>query len=468
MNKQAFQNQLIHFLDFEPTSGQERFISKISDFVCVPKIKDLFILRGYAGTGKTTLLAALVKALNEFQRKTVLMAPTGRAAKVMSTYAGQVAYTIHKRIYWLQEEGGEIFFRLGKNNLSNALFIVDEASMIQGFTPGSYSNLLDDLIQFVYNGKNCKLLLVGDIAQLPPVGSDISPALVPRYFRDEFHLTIDGVELTEVVRQQDGSGILKNATNIRENIHADNFQLAISSQPFDDVIAINGSELEECIQSAYSNFSEQDTIIITRSNKRANLFNQQIRQRILFRETEIAAGDLLMIVKNNYHWLDKDSKIGFIANGDTFQVNRVVKTQEMHGFNFATVSGFLIDYPTEPELEVNVILDTIHAESPALTKNDSDRLFWSVYEDYPEATTKSERLEKVKKDPFYNALQVKFSYAVTCHKAQGGQWPVVFIDQGYLTEEMLDKELMRWMYTAFTRATDKLYLVNFSKTFFAD
>ena len=468
MNKAEFRNQLIHFLDFEPTTDQETFIQRASNFICEPKLKDLFILRGYAGTGKTSLIAALVKTLNSFQRKTVLMAPTGRAAKVMSTYANQIAYTIHKRIYWLQEEGGEVSFRLGRNNLSNTLFIVDEASMISGFTPGSYNNLLEDLIQFVYNGKNCKLMLVGDIAQLPPVGSDISPALVPKYFRDEFHIRIDGVELKEVVRQQEDSGILFNATEIRNKIETEDFKLSVSTASHIDMKSITGADLEEELQTAYSEKDERGVIIITRSNKRANLFNQQIRQRILFRESELAAGDLLMIVKNNYHWLDNDSKIGFIANGDTFQVNRVLKTQEMHGFRFATVSGFLIDYPDEPELEVNVILDSIDVESPSLPKNETDKLFWSVYQDYPEAKTKTERMEKVKKDPFYNALQIKFSYAITCHKAQGGQWPIVFIDQGYLTEDMLNKELMRWMYTAFTRATEKLFLVNFSDNFIAD
>lgn len=465
MNNQDFQNQLLHFLDFEPTSDQNLFISKVSRFLCEPKIKDLFILRGYAGTGKTTLLAALVNALKSFNRTTVLMAPTGRAAKVMGGYANQMAYTIHKRIYWLQKQNGEMVFNLGKNNLSNTLFVVDEASMIQGFTPGSYSNLLDDLIQFVYNGKNCKLLLVGDVAQLPPVGSDISPALIPRYFRDEFHLKIDGVELKEVVRQDADSSILSNATKIRNDIDLEQFTLAIEAAPSTDVEAISGMDLEDCIQSAYSNYGESEVLIITRSNKRANLFNQQIRQRILYREEEISAGDLLMVVKNNYNWLDKESKVGFIANGDTFQVNRVISREEMHGFSFANVSGFLIDYPEEPELEVKIMLNSLNVETSALEKAETDKLFWSVYEDYYEATSKSERLELIKKDPYYNALQVKFSYAVTCHKAQGGQWPVVFIDQGYLTEEMLDKELMRWMYTAFTRATEKLYLVNFSEVF---
>lgn len=468
MDVNEVKRHLLQNLDFEPTKDQNLFLQKIGMFLADPRFKDLFILRGYAGTGKTTMLSTIVKTLPSLKLKTVLLAPTGRAAKVMSLYSGTTAFTIHKKIYWLEENTGEMRFSLGKNKHTNTLFIVDEASMIQGFTPGSYSNLLDDLVSYVYSGKNCKLLLVGDIAQLPPVGSELSPALIPSYFRDEFHFTIDGVELKEVVRQEADSGILANATVLRDNIETEHFELNISTKPYSDICNITGSELEEYLNSAYSEYGEEEVLVVTRSNKRANLFNQQIRNRILYREEEIAAGDLLMVVKNNYHWLDPKSKAGFIANGDTFSVNRVFGYEEFHGYKFANVSGYLVDYPDEPELEVKIIVDTIHVEAPALSQEDNERLFWSVYEDYFDAKSKSERMQKVKNDPFYNALQVKFAYAVTCHKAQGGQWPVVFIDQGYLTEEMLNKELMRWMYTAFTRSTQYLYLVNFNQNFLAD
>jgi len=328
------------------------------------------------------------------------------------------------------------------------------------------SSLLDDLISYVFNGTNCKLLFIGDTAQLPPVGLAVSPALDIEFLKANYYFQIDSFELTEVVRQQEDSGILINATNIRELLKNKIINTPKFKLNYKDIHHITGAELEDALNTAYSKYNAEDTMVICRSNKRANIFNQQIRARIRWQENELSAGDYMMVVKNNYYWLDENSKAGFIANGDIIQISRVGSIQEMHGFRFADVKMRMIDYPDEKELEVRLLLDTIMSESPALSNEDNKRLYNSVSADYNDIADKRMRLKKVKEDAFFNALQVKFAYAITCHKAQGGQWPCVFVEQGYLTDEMVNTEYLRWLYTAVSRASEKLYLVNFNKEFF--
>lgn len=432
----------------------------------------LFLLCGYAGTGKTSLVAALVKTMEQLERRTVLLAPTGRAAKVFSSYSGKPAYTIHKWIYRQKSILNGSSFTLMENRAQNTLFIVDEASMIanEGATNFGSGALLDDLVEFVYSGRGCSLLLLGDTAQLPPVGEELSPALSATYLRSMF-LNVSGVELTQVMRQLDGSGILQNATMLR-HIIADGALGAlpqIKLKGFADICRVQGEELIEAIEGSYSSVGIDETIVLCRSNKRANIYNEGIRRRILYREEELNRGDILMIVKNNYYWreeLGKQDKtilekIDFIANGDTAEIVYVGSTEEMYGFRFADVTLSLTDYE-DCELDVKIMLGTLTSESPSLTRTESETLFAAVWEDYPEIRSKRKRMEEVRKNPYYNALQVKYGYAVTCHKAQGGQWKRVFLDQGYVTTEMAGPDYYRWLYTAFTRASEKLYLVNWS------
>lgn len=434
----------------------------------------IFMLKGYAGTGKTTLVRSLVKSLPVLQAKTVLLAPTGRAAKVLSGYTGQQAYTIHKKIY-IKRQGseGNVAFQLQQNLHSNALFIVDEASMVSGSggisQGGLFGNgsLLDDLMEYVFSGTNCKLILIGDTAQLPPVGMDISPALDVDYLRAAYSFQVESYELTEVVRQGADSGILENATVLRSVLGLDDpgipqFRL----NHFQDIVRLEGSDLEDALNAAYSKYGAEETMIICRSNKRANIYNQQIRARIRWQENELSAGDFMMVVKNNYFWLPDTSAAGFIANGDIVEVLRVGTIQEIYGFRFADVRVRLVDYPNEAPLEVRLLLDTIMSESPGLSQDENKRLYEAVLADYQDIADRRMRMKKLKEDPFFNALHVKFAYAITCHKAQGGQWPCVFVEQGYLTDEMINREYVRWLYTAVTRATEKLYLVNFKPEFF--
>lgn len=461
---------LLKHFRFEPTSGQRLLVDRLSKFVFSDDERSAFILKGYAGTGKTTIIGALVKALPEVRMRCVLLAPTGRAAKVLSNYSGQQALTIHKKIYFRRggAEGGA--FVLQQNLHTNTIFIVDESSMISD--GGSLSDfqggsLLEDLFEYVYSGTNCRLLFMGDTAQLPPVGLDVSPALDHEHLRRSFFLSVDMVELKEVVRQADDSGILANATYVRNMINEGEETFPhFNLEGFKDINRINGTELEDALNSSYNKFGAEGTMVICRSNKRANIFNQQIRARIRWQEEEISSGDYLMVVKNNYSWLPPESKAGFIANGDIVQLQKVGRIREMHGFRFADVRLRMIDYPDEPELETKIILDTLLSESPALTPDQNKMLYESVSADYADISDKRKRLQEVKKDPFFTALQVKFAYAITCHKAQGGQWESVFVEQGYLTEEMVNTEFLRWLYTGITRATDKLYLVNFNKEFF--
>ncbi len=441
-------------------------VDKLSHFVCGGH-EQLFVLKGYAGTGKTSLVSALVKALPAAKKQAVLMAPTGRAAKVLSNYSGQQAFTIHKKIYRRLStgEGGSRFI-VQPNIHHNTLFIVDEASMIPGRDIRSDNSLLDDLLQYVFSGMGCRLIFVGDSAQLPPVGLELSPALDAKALKD-YHVPMAGIELKDVVRQDKESGILANATQLRKRIGTGKKEVPqFFLDGFSDIERISGLELEDALNDSYGKAGAEETIVVCRSNKRANIYNQQIRARIRWQESEISAGDYLMVVKNNYFWLPPESSAGFIANGDTAEVMKLTNREELDGFVFTDAKLRLVDYPNEPVLETKLLLNTIMAESPALSQAESKRFYEVISAQYTEITNKRKRLQKVKEDPYFNALQVKFAYAVTCHKAQGGQWKNVFVEQGYVTEEMINNDFLRWLYTGVTRATSKLYLVNFNKEFF--
>ena len=469
--KDFISNLILLQLGHEPTAGQKEMIDKLAGFVSTPEADSLFLLKGYAGTGKTTAISALVKVLDQLKLKFVLLAPTGRAAKVLSKQSGKGATTIHKKIYRQQNVAdGSSRFALDRNLSKNTIFIVDEASMISNL-PQDHSvfgsgYLLSDLIEYVMAGFNCKLIVSGDTAQLPPVGLAISPALEPEELM-LFGLEVISIELREVVRQSADSGILANATAIRNRIlqEAPAGFWALQMKGFQDVIPLGGDQLIEEIGNCYNKLGREETIVITRSNKRANLFNEGIRQTILYQEEQVTKGDLLMIVKNNYHWSKQLEELDFIANGDIAEVIRIKKQEERYGFHFASVLLRLIDYQ-DMEIECKILLETLKAEAPALTSEENKRLYEAISEDYLEIRNKRERWKKIREDPYFNALQVKYAYAVTCHKAQGGQWKAVFLDHGYLTNEMIDREFLRWFYTAFTRAEERLYLVNFHKDFF--
>lgn len=450
---------------YKPTGEQEITIESFVNFLFSPKTDAIFLLKGYAGTGKTTLISALVKTLDQLKQKCVLLAPTGRAAKVFSHYAGHPAYTIHRKIYRQRTFSNELDnFVMNANLHQHTLFIVDEASMIanEGLSGGMFGTgrLLDDLIHYVYAGQGCRLMLIGDTAQLPPVGEEESPALSASML-EGYGLEVTEHCLTQVVRQEQDSGILYNATSLRQYIAEEEyFSLPrIKADGFPDIRIISGGELIDTINECYDRAGMDETMIICRSNKRANLYNKGIRNTILYREDELNTGDLLMVAKNNYYWGADCKEMDFIANGDIAVVRRVRRTHEMYGFRFADVTLCFPDY-NDLELDVKILLDTLHSDAPALTREESNRLFQAVQEDYGDITVKRERMKKIKEDTWYNALQVKYAYAVTCHKAQGGQWQRVFVDQGYMTEEMLTPDYYRWLYTAFTRATEVLYLVN--------
>jgi len=456
----------------EPTGQQLQLFDKLHSFLASDDGDECFILKGYAGTGKTTIVGALVKALRGYNFKSVLLAPTGRAAKVITAYSGRKAFTIHKRIYRKKssinvDEG----FSRGDNLADNTLFIVDEASMISdeiGFN--HRASLLFDLVNYVYNAKNCKLMLVGDTAQLPPVGSEDSPALDIKLMKDKFGLDVFSFELTDVVRQQKDSGILFNATKVREMVRAEKEKMPkIVTKGYKDIFRMGGEVLVEGLNYAYRKYGDDNTLIICRSNKNANAYNQQIRGRILYREEELTGGDQVMVVKNNYFWLQdqEEGSTNFIANGDIARIKRVRRVEDMYGFRFADVQMEFTDYAEDPVIECKVLLDTLYTEAPALPADDQKRFYQEVMKDYDHIPNKRLKWEELKKNPYYNALQIKFAYAVTCHKAQGGQWDAVFVDQGYLTEEMVNTDFLRWFYTACTRATHELFLVNFNRIFFA-
>jgi len=474
MIKNHFQSEILNYLDKTPTSNQKELAAKFAEFITESGADAIFLLKGYAGTGKTTMLSSLVKTLSKYKFRSVLLAPTGRAAKVLSGYAGINAYTIHKSIYRQQSASdGMGRFVLNKNLFKDTFFIVDEASMVPNAISDSSifgsGRLLEDLIEYVYMGTNCRLILVGDTAQLPPVGLDISPALSKTEL-EFYDREVSEYELTEVVRQDLNSGILYNATLIRNRITEGDYisgYFKIDCKRFDDIKRIGGADLIDQISTCYDRYGLFETIVVTRSNKRANKFNEGIRSTILYKEAEISVGDLMMVVKNNYFWLEENEKIDFIANGDIAEIIAIYKYEELYGSRFANVSLRLIDYP-DIEIDCKIILDAISIESASLTSEQNRKLFDAVSEDYMDIRSKKKRWEKVRENPYFNALQVKFAYAVTCHKAQGGQWKAVFVDQGYLTEEMLNVEFLRWLYTAFTRPTEKLYLVNFNKEFFEE
>lgn len=459
---------------FEPTREQQEAIDVFATFMADSRMMPVMVMRGSAGTGKTTLAAAIVRALQSLQQQLVLMAPTGRAAKVFSLYAGSAAYTIHRRIYRQKSlEGG---FDLGYNNAHDTLFIVDEASMVS--LNGEGRSLLDDLISFVYNGRNCRLMLIGDHAQLPPVGEEESPALMAAVLRS-YGLHVYECTLNEVLRQSQESGILYNATEVR-SLSPDpspsregSFNLPVTLPKilldgFTDIHVVPGDELIETLASSYSKVGLDETMVVTRSNKRANIFNQGIRNQILGREEELTTGDQLMVVKNNYFWTKPESpdsegsSLEFIANGDMCVVRKVRNVHEQYGFRFAEVTMTFPDYD-DYELTATVLLDTLTSEAPALTRDQQEALYNKVLEDYADIPRKADRMKALKEDRYYNALQVKYAYAATCHKAQGGQWAHIYVDQGYMTDDMLSADYLHWLYTAFTRATEQLYLINWPK-----
>jgi len=466
-------------LGFEILPGQKKALEKLAKFVDLSSNEsEIFMLKGYAGTGKTTIIGGLVKAFDDLKIKSVLLAPTGRAAKVLSSYSGKPAYTIHKKIY-RQKSSVDGFgkFSIDANLHTNTIFIVDEASMISnsGYDNSVFGSgkLLDDLILYVYNNKKCKLILSGDTAQLPPVGLNVSPALDSK-FLEQYDKKIIKIELTEVVRQTKDSGILFNATKLRNIIQKESKKSThkeilnypeIYLKNFTDIRRITGSELIESISESYDKYSEKGVAIICRSNKRANRYNEGIRRSILYKEDEISVGDLLMIVKNNYFWASDVPDMEFIANGDTAEITKIYRYTERYGYRYADVRLCFQDY-NEVEIDTKILIDTLHSETASLTSEQNKELFFRIAEDFAEEKLKKKKFDNIKEHPFFNALQVKFAYAITCHKAQGGQWEKVFVDQGWLPENSIDVEYLRWLYTAFTRSSSKLDLVNFNDDFF--
>ena len=465
MISDEFKYRIREAMGMVPTAEQEHAINVFSLFMTDRDDHVVMILRGSAGTGKTTLAGAIVRAMNVLKQKMILLAPTGRAAKVFALNAGHPAYTIHRRIYRQKSAGDISAFNLNFNNNRDTLFMIDEASMIanQGYGESAFGSgcLLDDLMQFVYSGQNCRMVLVGDKAQLPPVGEDESPALMSDVLR-AYGMKVYECDLNQVLRQSEDSGILWNATRIRTLI--DDWVLPkIRFQGFADIVRVPGDVLIESLATSYSRVGMDETMVITRSNKRANIYNQGIRNTVLDREDELCRGDQLMIVKNNYYWTEQSKEISFLANGDIAVVQRVRNVHELFGFRFADVTMTLPDYDSY-ELTATVILDSLTTESPALSREQQEQLYNAVMEDYADIPLKADRIKQLKKDKYFNALQIKFAYAVTCHKAQGGQWAHVYIDQGYMTDDMLTPDYIHWLYTAFTRATEKLFLVNWPTT----
>ena len=470
LSRSELYQKMVAAFGLDPTDGQATVMYHLSAFLLSEKENPTYILRGYAGTGKTSLVKALVKTLPQIMMRYVLMAPTGRAAKVLSNYTGQNASTIHRRIYQAQAlPDGSIRMARSENKAKNTLFIVDEASMIGEQRELVGKSLLDDLLEYVFCGEQCRLLLIGDTAQLPPVESSESPALDCVYLKSQFPITAATFELTEVKRQALASGILYNATHIRERLkeNANEYELPLFEiRIFDDTQKIEPETFEELLYKVFSENADNEAIIVCKSNKRANMFNQAIRGRILNIEGEIATGDRLMVVKNNYFWANGNETISFIANGDMAEIRKIKHFEEMYGFHFADVELSFTDYPDAPNVEAKILLDTLNSNSASLTTEESQRLFAAIEEDYMDIPNRRERYKEMKKNPWFNALQVKFAYALTCHKTQGGQWNTVFIDSAFNQKELLETEDLRWIYTALTRAQERVYFVNFKDEFF--
>jgi exodeoxyribonuclease V len=465
-------NNLCDNLGNTPTDDQSEALRKIASYICDNNNDVIYLMTGYAGTGKTSVISAVVKTLDLLRMRSVLLAPTGRAAKVLSSFSGRQAYTIHKKIYRQKSsKDGMGSFSLDRNLHKDTFFIVDEASMVSNFSGDSSlfgsGRLLDDLIEYVYSGIDCKLVLVGDTAQLPPVGSVVSPALDPAALGG-YGFGLITCELKQVVRQSETSGILMNATRVRLQVaENDLVHPSIDCVNYKDVIRITGEELIDEISSAYGSCGMEGTIIVVNSNKQANRYNQGIRNRIFYREEEISPGDMVMVVKNNYFIIEEEEDgTGFIANGDIAEVKKIRKYEERYGFRFADMVLKFPDY--NMEIESKVMMDVLHLDSPALPSEKNRELFQNVLADYISIKTRRKQYEAVRKDPFFNALQIKFAYAVTCHKAQGGQWERVFIDQGMFNRNEISIDYLRWFYTALTRSTDRVYLVNFAREWFGE
>lgn len=462
-----FKDIFLKKLGFTPTDDQRKVVSLLESFL-FSNHNRLFVLKGYAGTGKTTMMSALIKTLPTFHLYSVLLAPTGRAAKVLSMYSNKKAFTIHKRIYFSHHEDSSFSFRLKENRSKDTIFIIDESSMIGTDNNMFQRNLLDDLMQYIFSGDGCKAIFIGDTAQLPPVGQELSNALDTEYLNSHFNVSTLSFQLTQVVRQALESGILKNASNLRYRLFKENFSLPIlKTSELKDVVSISSTDFEEYLRTAYKEYGEDEVIVIAKSNYQANSLNNLIRYRLLERETLLEAGDRLMVVKNNYFWLEDDSVMGFIANGDIFRINRVISFEDRFGFNFANVAISFDDYENAVELEVKILLNTLNIEKASLDKEKELELYENVFQYYyKQEHNKVNAKRKTLNDEYFNALQVKFASCLTCHKSQGGGWDAVFVFQSYLQEDSLNKEYFRWLYTAITRAKKQLYLVNFSEEFF--
>jgi len=462
--------QIYAKISFDATVSQKKVVENLSEYLSSPDYSSIFILNGYAGTGKTTLIAALVQVLRAMNIPCVLLAPTGRAAKVLAQYSGTEALTIHKRIYRQRTNADyESKYSLDINREKGCVFIVDETSMLSDSTPDGQifgsGSLLEDLITYVRSGRQCRLILVGDDAQLPPVGADRSPALDATAMRSYGEVVYSS--MTDVVRQDAASGILRNATALRQMLERGEVEVPHIDLNYPDIESIGGGEFLECLEDAYARYGRDETIVITRSNKRANRFNEGIRRYILSAEEQIESGDRLMVVKNNYYYTERMEKspMSFIANGDIALLKRIRRFEDFYGFHFADAILSFGDYGNT-EIECKILLDTLSSESPSLTREQSRQLFDEVEKDYMDTASRLKRFRQIRENPHYNALQVKFAYAVTCHKAQGGQWRAVFVDRCLFGDEPMTRDMLRWLYTAVTRATEKLYLVNFDERFF--
>ncbi len=471
MTAPQYYSFLLKEFQFEPTYQQMRALKFLADFLTDSAPNRLYMLRGYAGTGKTTIVSAVVKSAWRIKTSCVLLAPTGRAAKVIGNYSNKTASTIHREIYYPKSQSGSaVQFTLKKNKHRHAVFIVDESSMIPDVAQedklfDGNGSLLDDLMEYVYSGHNCRLIIIGDTAQLPPVKLDVSPALDASLMELRFDKQVTDIELDEVKRQAVASGILHNATGIRNCIEEEQYDFQFEVAAFDDIFRlIDGHEILEAVQDSYHNYGHEDTAIIVRSNKRANQYNQQIRSRVLFKESDLEAGDYLMVVKNNYHWLEASSNASFIANGDIIEVLEIFGFKDIYSYRFAEVQIRMVDYPDMKPFETVLVLDTLTSETPSFTYEESNKLYQEVRMDYLKLP-KWKQYKAIKENPFFNALQVKFSYAITCHKSQGGQWKNVIVEQPYLPEGA-NKDYMRWLYTAVTRASERLYLIGFGKESF--